>query len=193
MFREFPSLSFLAGLHSNPLLALLITLLAASVWFDIKSRRIPNWLIVAGLMSSFAIQVISSLGSLSSWGLGLLVGFGLFIPFYLLRAMGAGDVKLMAVVGSFMGPSAALNAVLLTLIAGGLLATGVSLWHGAFRSVLFNLRVLLTHTLGTVLPSGMTRLSYVPSSVGNLPYALAIAAGTVMHLILAMNGRSLFT
>ena len=180
--------SFLAGTH----FFLLITLLGTSVWFDVKSRRIPNWLIVMGLMASFALQVLSSLGSFSAWGMGLLVGFGLFIPFYLLRAMGAGDVKLMAVIGSFIGPSAALSAVLLTLIAGGVIAIGVSLWGGALRSVYLNVRVLLTNTLFSMLHGRTTTVNATFSSAGNLPYALAIATGTLLHLILAHTGRALF-
>lgn len=188
LFPLFSDASFFAGIN----FVLLIVLLGTSVWFDVKSRRIPNWLIAMGLTASFALQVLSSFGSFSTWGMGLLAGFGLFIPFYLLRAMGAGDVKLMAVIGSFIGPGAALSAVLLTLVAGGVMAICVSLWGGAFRSVLSNVRLLLTSTLFSMLHGKTATVNATFSSAGNLPYALAIATGTLAHLILAHSGRALF-
>src|SRR5258706_16246014 len=101
----------------------LIMLVVIAAGFDLKSRRIPNWLILSGLIVSLACQTLSPSGmSISAWSSGLAVGFSIFIPLYALRAMGAGDVKLMAMVGSFLGASAAFSAALLTFLAGGCLA-----------------------------------------------------------------------
>ena len=180
--------SFLPVLNNS----LLLILLVASTWFDIKSRRIPNWLVLVGITASFGTQVLSGFGSVSTWGLGLLVGFGLFIPLYVFRAMGAGDVKLMAVVGSFIGPNAAISAVFMTLIAGGVLALGVSLWCGALRSVYFNVRFVLLDAFFAILHGGTVRVSTPLNSAGHLPYAVAIAAGTLIHLIMVFTGYALF-
>ena len=181
----------LGGLSFEIKVALLLTLVAVAAGFDIKSRRIPNWLVLVGLIASFSIQLMAGSDGFKAWGLGLLVGFGLFLPLYLLRAMGAGDVKLMAMVGSFLGPLAALGAALTTLVVGGVLAIAVALWSGALSHTLTNVRIVLTQTMLKTLPGGV-QLEAPPASAGHLPYAVAIAAGTFIHLILERSGHALF-
>ena len=185
----------LGGLSLEIKLALLVVLVAVAAGFDLKSRRIPNWLVLMGLIASFIFQILfNSSGSFSgfkAWGLGLLVGFGLFLPLYLLRAMGAGDVKLMAMVGAFLGPVSALGAVLMTLVVGGVLAIAVALWSGVLRHALGNIRFVLTQTMLKTLPGGV-QLEAPAYSAGSLPYAVAIAAGTLIHLIMERSGHALF-
>lgn len=175
--------------------ALLLALVAVAAWFDIKSRRIPNWLVLVGLISSFIFQTLfhssGGFGGFKAWGLGLLVGFGLFLPLYALHAMGAGDVKLMAMVGAFLGPMAALGVVLTTLIVGGVLALAVALWSGSLRHALGNVRFVLMRTMLKTLLGGV-QIKASAASAGNLPYAVAIAAGTLTHLILERSGHALF-
>src|SRR5262245_7652783 len=84
----------------------LASALAIAVWSDVKSRRIPNKLVLAGTIVAFALQTVlpagagllnpqgGSLGFLSALA-GFGVGFAVLLPVYLMRAMGAGDVKLM--------------------------------------------------------------------------------------------------
>ena len=185
----------LGGLSIEIKLALLMAFVAVAAGFDLKSRRIPNWLVLVGLASSFIVQILfNSSGSFSgfkAWGRGLLVGFGPFLPLYLLHAMGAGDVKLMAMVGAFLGPVSALGAVLTTLVVGGVLAIAVALWRGVLRHTLGNIRFVLTQTMLKTLPGGV-QLEAPAYSAGSLPYAVAIAAGTLIHLILERSGHALF-
>lgn len=170
---------------------LLLILLGISSWFDIRFRRIPNWLIVAGMTASFGTQALNGIGNLSSWGMGLLVGFGLFIPLYIVKTMGAGDVKLMAMVGGFVGPAAIVGVVLISLIAGGILALAVALWSGTLRRTLTNTRFLLTDTMFKAMHGGGAQITAPPVSSGNLPYAVAIAAGTLIQLLLMRTGHTL--
>ncbi|UUZ70746.1 prepilin peptidase [Polaromonas sp. P1(28)-8] len=186
------ALSHFGDLFTEVNVAILMTLLGVAVWFDIKARRIPNWLVLTGLMSSLGIQLLFSNGSFSAWGLGLLAGFGLFLPLYLVHAMGAGDVKLMAMVGGFLGPAGATGVVLMTLVAGGVLAIAVALWSGALRHTLANVRFLMVDTMFKTLHGGSARIDALPTSAGKLPYAVAIAAGTLTHLVLAHSGHALF-
>lgn len=179
-------------LFTEVTVATLMALLGVAAWFDIKARRIPNWLVLTGLISSLGIQLLFSSGSLSAWGLGMLVGFGLFLPLYLVHAMGAGDVKLMAMVGGFLGPAGAAGVALTTLVAGGVLAIGVALWSGALRHTVANVRILVTQTIFKTLHGGSVQLDAPPNSAGNLPYAVAIAAGTLIHLVLVRSGHALF-
>lgn len=186
------ALSHFGDLFTEVNVATLVTLLGVAVWFDIKARRIPNWLVLTGLMASLGIQLLLSGGSFSAWGLGLLAGFGLFLPLYLVRAMGAGDVKLMAMVGGFLGPAGAAGVVLTTLVAGGILAVGVALWSGALRHTVANVRILVTQTIFKTLHGGSAQMDALPASAGDLPYAVAIAAGTFVHLVLVRSGHALF-
>lgn len=186
------ALSHFSDLFTEVNVATLMALLCVAAWFDIKARRIPNWLVLTGLISSLGIQLLFSSGSFSAWSLGLLAGFGLFLPLYLVHAMGAGDVKLMAVVGGFLGPAAVVDVVLTTLVAGGVLAIAVALWSGALRQTVANARYLMIDSIFKTLHGGGAQADAPPASAGNLPYAVAIAAGTFIHLVLVRDGHALF-
>ena len=83
--------------------ALLVLAVLAAVW-DLRTRRIPNWLVLGGLIAGFGLNgFLFGLEGLGIAGLGMLVGFGIYLVLHLLHAMGAGDVKLMAAVGSLVG------------------------------------------------------------------------------------------
>lgn len=187
-FSQLPAASSYAAIN----VAALLALLACAVWFDIRSRRIPNRLVVSGMAASFAIQAFSGLHGLQAWGLGLMAGFGLLLPIYLFRAMGAGDVKLMAMVGSFLGPVATLGVVMATLIAGGVLAVLVALSKGALLQTLRNVQLVLS-SRASKHSDGHLGMQPPASSAGSLPYAIAIAIGTVAHLLLTGNPQAFFS
>lgn len=170
----------------------LALLLGVALVFDLRYRRIPNWLIAVGLISGFACSLLPSDG-LSAKGLGsvygmsgsffgMLTGFAIMLPFYLLRAMGAGDVKLVAVVGAFLGPPQTGGMVLLTFLAGGVFSLLAALLSRSLPGVMANLRLM-----GSVVLTGrMTGLSLRDvATTGRLPYALAIATGTGLQICLA--------
>src|SRR5215472_15568341 len=83
----------------------LLALLIAAALYDVRYRRIPNWLTVLGVVLGFVINWLIGLpeGGLLFAVEGLAVGFGVYLALYLIRAMGAGDVKLMAAVGALVG------------------------------------------------------------------------------------------
>src|ERR1041385_149953 len=81
----------------------LVLALVAAIW-DLRTRRIPNWLVLTGLIAGFGLNgVLSGLAGLEAALIGMLTGFGIYLALYLLHAMGAGDVKFMAAVGSLVG------------------------------------------------------------------------------------------
>ena len=167
-------------------LSLLACLLGSALWCDIASRRIPNWLVGAGLLAGLGVSFLtpSGIGPGSSL-LGAVAGFAFLLPLYLLRAMGAGDVKLMAAVGAFLGPLPVVGAALLTFVSGGVLSLIVALWSKSMSRVLNNLR-LMGMVAFTGRAAGVALRDV--ETTGRLPYALAIAVGTGLQLWLATQG-----
>lgn len=163
--------------------ALLAMLLAASVT-DLAVRRIPNRLVLAGLLAALALHLMHdpALALLTVYLSGFLVGLVLFLPAYIARGMAAGDVKLMAAVGAFTGPELALQISFVTYLVGGIMALVMVLAMGRGREAFLNVSALMR-------PLFM-RLRGIPamneprplSSVGGMPYALAITVGTVLVL-----------
>jgi prepilin peptidase CpaA len=167
------------------------TMLIAAVITDLRSRRIPNSLVVTGIAVAciaHAVLISKGLTSLagSTWWAplaGLLTGLATLMPLYLLRATGAGDVKLMGMVGAFIGVQPVLTATIYTLIAGGVLSLIFMLGRGVAAQALSNVRFLLTDW-GVRASTGQgIRLAPLQSTAARLPYAVAIALGTGAALI----------
>ncbi|HXD07587.1 MAG TPA: prepilin peptidase [Burkholderiaceae bacterium] len=164
--------------------------LLAAVISDVRTRRIPNLLVAAGMLAGLALQVLAphSEGLFAFWWgglglaqalLGLLAGLAIFMPLHLIRVVGAGDVKLLAMAGVWLGPKMLPGAVLLTLLAGGVMALVAMLASHSTRQVLANVRVMLTSALIDVQLGRPAALDAPAPGAIRLPYALAIAIGTL--------------
>lgn len=176
---------------------LISVLLGYAVRTDLVARRIPNSLILAGLLAALACHLLLPAGrglfmpeagspGLGQAVLGMLCGGAVLFPLWAAGVLGAGDVKLMAVLGAFLGPWQVCGALLLTAAAGGLLAIFAALISGVWRQVWSNLRLMLMCLM--VGKSGGLRLSDMPST-GRLPYALAITCGALGQIVLARSGE----
>ncbi|SFN18537.1 prepilin peptidase CpaA [Formivibrio citricus] len=164
-------------------------LLVIAAWGDIKRHRIPNILILTGLVLAILLGAWQAgFPGLLSAGGGFALGLAAFLPFYLLRALGAGDVKLMAVVGGFLGPSGLPGAILGTFLAGGVMALALALHAGKLGQMLKNIKAMLTNGMIDVSLKQMPIMEAGPQSVGKLPYAVAIATGTLGFLVLRYIG-----
>jgi prepilin peptidase CpaA len=166
----------------NAIEVILICLVAQAALTDLAMRKIPNVLILSGLLLALILHLLGGppWAPLSHWLAGAVAGFFLFLPLYLLRAMAAGDVKLMAMVGGFVGPWQALQIATLSYLIGGVMAVLMLVLSGRWRDSARNLRQLckplLWRLLGVpLLPVPLT----ATASVGGIPYGVAIALGTV--------------
>jgi prepilin peptidase CpaA len=163
--------------------ALLIILLTCATAVDQHSRRIPNFLsfggAALGIASGFLIGGVAGVGQSL---LGLTVGLLALLPMYATGAMGAGDVKLMAAAGSFLGPAETVDALAYTFIAGGLLALITVLRADGLRGTLdrywFGIRSLVTTRTWLAHREGAP-----PAERLRFPYALAILIGVSFALL----------
>lgn len=164
------------------LIGLLFLLLLASAT-DIRERRIPNFLVASGITIAVAFHMFSQYGEGAMSTLsGLGIGMATLLPMYALGMMGAGDVKLMGMTGAFLGMDGILGAVIASMAAGGIFALALALRKRMLSRLLINVyNTLFQYHIHHV--TGAMRES-VPliESVGNMPYALAITAGTFIQL-----------
>ena len=166
---------------------LLLVLVGAAAVHDLLSRRIPNKLVLCGLLGALLLHALSGWSALGAGVAGAGVGLLIFLPLYLLRAMAAGDVKLMAMAGAFSGPALAADICLATFCIGGVMALCIALAKGRLGEMLAHtfaiVRVMLLRMAGMPLvPEPVSTVS-----IGTMPYGLAIALGTLLMLWLRRN------
>ena len=148
--------------------------IVACVW-DVASSRIPNVLTFTAIGLAVAFHLIVG-GGAPYAALGLLVGLAVFFPMFALGAMGAGDVKLMAALGAWIGWKAILFVALYGSLAGGALGLVIGMRRRYLRKALSNLKMLATYWwVEGVKP--LPALTLEAKDSQRLPYALAIAAG----------------
>ncbi|CAJ0685437.1 A24 family peptidase [Ralstonia mannitolilytica] len=160
-------------------LAAMVTI--AAVW-DVRTRRVPNWLVTGGLLVALFAQCLEH-GVLTgswTWLLGTATGLGLFLGIYLLGGMGAGDVKLMGAVGAFMAPAGALHVAFVSFLVGGTLALAMMLVRGNAHRTFANVSALLLSLPlgGKTAAAGRDK----KDKTTQVPYAVAIAVGTLLVL-----------
>jgi prepilin peptidase CpaA len=159
----------------GPLTTVLAVVLVLAVWFDVSRSRIPNWLTVGGVVAALVVRGFIGAEALWAGLLGGTLGLSLGILVFALGAMGAGDGKLFATVGSILGFGVFVQALPLIGAAGGVLALAVTARNGTLIPTLFRFRDLVVHvvTLGHV---GERRTLAMPGAV-TIPYGVAVAAG----------------
>lgn len=159
----------------------LLTLVAIAAATDLHNHRIPNWLVATALLLALPLQTyLHGLGvGTSAWALGALTGLAPLLVAYLLRAVGAGDAKLMAAIGAFVGPHAVLQIVLATFLVGGLMALAVMLSRKQTRQALANLTAqFLWLPMAWHGPASGSDIKI--EKTYRLPYAVAIAGGVLL-------------
>lgn len=164
-------------------LAALAAMLLAAAWHDTAERRIPNTLVLWGSLTALGL-------SLSPHGIGLgsalaggMVGFMGFLIFYLLRTVGAGDVKLAGATGLFVGHPDMLWVNLLILLAGGALALVWAVWTGRLIATFQNLQTGLSQIWLNRQHGRTGQARAFPIGQARMPYAIAIGMGTAWHVV----------
>jgi prepilin peptidase CpaA len=151
---------------------------AVACVFDLRSRRIPNALTLGSTAIAIGFHIaqdgVSGAGHAAG---GWLTGVVLFFPLFALGGMGAGDVKLLAAIGAWLGPSQALWTALYASIAGGVMALVVAAMHGYMMKAIENVQFLILHwRIAGLRPHAELVLTRAPGTP-RLAFALPIAAG----------------
>jgi prepilin peptidase CpaA len=166
---------------------LLLMLVIPAAMFDVKQRRVPNVIVLAGLLlgiglNLFLYETDGLWMSLKGCGLAFLVYF----PLYLVRGMGAGDVKLMAAIGAIVGTANWLGILVLTSLVAGAAAAAMVISRGRVSATLQNIWIILTSLRYGQAPYRSNPDLDVRSDKGiRLPHALMIACGAVGFLVVS--------
>jgi prepilin peptidase CpaA len=163
---------------------LLAVVLVAAVC-DVRYRRIPNWISLSGALLGMVLNIF-----LRGWVglrfslLGLAVGFAVYFLLYALRAMSAGDVKLMGAVGAIAGARDWFGIFVVTSIVGGVMGLILVAMRGRVKKTLWNVGFILSEMMrGRPAYLGREELDVRSPRAVRLPHGAAIAAGTIFFLV----------
>ena len=163
--------------------ALVLTVMVAA-WTDLQEWRIPNALLAPSAAAALMLSTFApgSQGITLSL-LGAAAGLFIFLPLYLLKGMGAGDIKLMGVIGLYAGPDLTLDIALLTALIGGLWV--IVLFNREMSVAQFKtpLGYFLRHRWQTKTTEGK-KMNHQNKSL-LIPYGVVIALGTLIALGIA--------
>lgn len=162
-------------------LVLLVVLLVSCAATDLKTRRIPNVILGPALIASLFLGSLGSVAGLLDAVGGLVVGICMLLPLNILGRMGAGDVKLMGVVGSILGVWGAVVAGFATMMAGAILGVGYIVWVVVVPQLLAGLPVFLKPFGSAADPAGS--VSVATARTAGIPYGVAIAVGAIATVL----------
>ncbi|HMA92838.1 MAG TPA: A24 family peptidase [Polyangiaceae bacterium] len=177
---------------STELILLPLTAITASAaLIDVRTRHIPNWLVLLGftvgsiahLATSISVDCATgsplgrAVGSAGlSWFLGTLICAIVPVFMFQMGAMGGGDVKLLAVVGASLGPRLGIQVELFAFVLAALCAPIQLAWQGQLPGLLGNTAILITNPF---LPKSRRR-PMPGSRLTSLPFGPSIFLGTLL-------------
>lgn len=153
-----------------------------AIWagvLDWRYRRIPNWLTVPGLLAGIGVNTVANgwagaKSSLLGAGLGLL----LLLPFVVIKALGAGDWKLIGAIGACLGSARLIEVLIGSVLVAGVMAVGMIIYKGRARQALVNMGHMLRAFLTMHLPGPQVSLDN-PDAV-KIPFGVAVALTVVL-------------
>ena len=175
--------TLLHALTANwPIWLLSLILIVAAV-IDGWQLKVPNWLtiplVLGGWMAGTWYSGFSGLG----WSMaGTLVGLGVLLPAYMIGGMGAGDVKLMAGIGAWIGATATFYAFCVSAVVGGAIAVGMVLYRRGWDKHFLQFFKIVDEILTIRNPETLSAMAAErKSTMLLLPYGIPIALGTIAY------------
>ena len=164
--------------------ALLAAVVLIAGYYDIRWRRIPNWLTLPSVVIGLALNLfLFGLGGLGNSAIGMVLAMVINIPLYALRARGAGDVKLLAAVGAIVGWRDWVAVFIISGVLGGLLAVALMLGKGRVRKTFWNTGYIVGELVHFRAPHLRSEELDVRSPIAfRLPQGAVIALGCFAFL-----------
>jgi len=147
---------------------------------DLRWRRIPNVLTFPAFGLALAVRI-----AFQGWaGLGFALGGAVLAPLLLSamhggKGLGMGDLKLAAAVGALLGPVLAVTAILISAVAGGVMAIGLLTARGGGLAQLFSTFLIGLPFVKKTAPDDSATADEIPVAV-TMPYGVAIGVGTLL-------------
>ena len=168
-------------MHLKPALlagAILLSLIAGST--DWRSRRIPNWLTVPGFAVGVALSSFyGGWSGLRNSLLGTALAFGLLLPFWLLKSLGAGDLKFAAALGAYTGPGRLIDILLGSVFVAGVMALALVIYKRRLLQTIKNIGHILISLVTFRLPGSHVTLDN-PEAI-TIPKGVALALTVVVY------------
>ncbi|MFK7820144.1 MAG: prepilin peptidase [Planctomycetaceae bacterium] len=161
--------------------------LIVAAWIDGKELRVPNWItfpmVLSGLVYCTCVGGLSGLGA---GLLGMVTGLLTLLPLYAVGGMGAGDVKLMAGVGAWLGWQITLAAFCVSAVVGAIMAVCMVLHRGAFEKHYKQFLLIICEWINIKNPSELSRIAAERKpTMFLLPYGIPICIGSIGYFMFA--------
>lgn len=158
---------------------ILIVLLITAFIYDVKFHKIPNWLSAGGMLVGIVFHLISGgIDGLIFSFLGVLIAGGIFLILYVFKAIGAGDVKLFAAIGSIVGVQMVLYMMMYSIIVAGVIGIVILLFT---RTFLQKMTSALFHFIGSILSRDLSRLEeYKTTKSTRFPFMYAVIPAVML-------------
>ena len=168
----------------------LVSSITLSIFFDIKERRIPNWITIPGILIGLVLNSLFGLAQLLQSFLGLAAGIGIMIVPFALGWLGAGDVKLFGLMGALLGVRWIPRVFFYTGVISGILALFTicarGLEQGMFRQMWLDLKIAII-SQGRVMPKAVHQRAQEKKK--SVPWGVAIGLGAVVAFYFDPDGR----
>lgn len=171
----------------NHQLILTLTTAGAAMLFDIGSGRIPNPLVLTAAMTGLVYQVMTTgpMGILH-FSTGMIIPAILLMPLFRFRMMGAGDIKLLMVLGGIVGFPDILRLMVLSIVAGGIVALVRMIFVTGFRE---RFLYLFRYVVETGKSNKIAPYRKPGKRPENFPFAVPVFAATVIMTAGKFIGR----
>ena len=166
---------------------LVSVILILAAWIDGKELWVPNWITFPMLLSGLIYSSwVGGWGGLGGGLLGMCMGLACLLPLYAVGGMGAGDVKLMAGMGAWLGCRITLEAFVVSVLVGAVMAVAMVLWRGTWKRHYENLLAIFSEWIVIRNPRELSRIAEERKpTMALLPYGIPICIGSIGYFLYA--------
>lgn len=164
---------------------LVSALLIWAAWIDGRQLRVPNWLTFPMILAGLVYGGIS--GGWEGLGhscVGMLVGLACLLPLYAVGGMGAGDVKLMAGMGAWVGATTTWYAFCVSVVVGAVMAVIMAAYRGRLQHHTNNFFIIAREWMTVKDPRKLAEIAAERKpTMLLLPYGIPICIGSIAYFV----------